>query len=267
MNIYESTSYKAFLRALIRQFPKNGRGLLTRLAEHLSLQPTVVSQILGRDRHLTPEQALEVASFFGLDERATDYFVILVQYARAESKKLKIHYEQKLEKLRLEAQNLRNLVKGREELTEADKARFYSNWYYSGVFNLSAIEGFQTVEAIADYFELSRAKVGEIVSFLLQSGLLVEKNGELSPELKSTHVSNTSEFVNNHRRNWRDKAREKFSKPGENDIFMSAPVSMGKRDAELFRSELLKLIKSFSKLVEPSPSEKLQCLNIDWFEF
>lgn len=172
-----------------------------------------------------------------------------------------------MERLRLEAQNLRNLVKGREELTDADKARFYSNWYYSGVFNLSAIKGFQSVEAIADYYGLSRAKIGEVVSFLLESGLLIENDGELSPGLKSTHVSDKSEFVNNHRRNWRDKAREKFTKSGENDIFVSAPVSMGKKDAELFRAELLKLIKAFSKLVEPSPSETLRCLNIDWFEF
>lgn len=267
MNVYEYTSYKGFLRALIKQFPKNGRGLSARLAEHLNLPATVVSQILGRDRHFTPDQAVEVAAFFGLDERSTDYFIMLVHLARAESKKLKTHYEQKLERLRLEAQNLRNLVKGREELTEADKARFYSNWYYAGVFHLSAIRGFQTVEAIADYYGLSRAKIGEVVSFLLESGLLVETDGELSPGIKSTHVSDKSEFVNNHRRNWRDKAREKFTKPGEKDIFMCAPVSMGKEDAERFRGELLKLIRSFSKLVEPSPSEKLQCLNIDWFEF
>ena len=267
MNIYETTSYKGFLRVLIKQFPKNGRGLSTRLAEHLNLPPTVVSQILGRDRHFTPDQAVEVAAFFGLDERSTDYFIMLVHLARSESKKLKAHYEQKLAKLRLEAENLRNLVKGKDELTDAEKAQFYSNWYYSAIFHLSAINGYQSVEAIADYFGLSRAKIGEVVSFLLESGLLVEKDGELSPGLKSMHVSDKSEFVNNHRRNWRDKAREKFTKPGETDIFMSIPVSMGKRDSELFRAELLKLIKSFSKLVEPSPSEKLQCLNIDWFEF
>ena len=226
-----------------------------------------MSQILGRDRHFTPDQAVAVAEFFGLDERATDYFVMLIHFARAETKKLKDHYEHKLEKVRAEAENLKNIVKGRDELSDAEKARFYSNWYYSGVFNLSAIKGFQTVEAIADYYGLPRAKIGEVVSFLLESGLLVETENGFAPGLKSTHVNDKSEFVNNHRRNWRDKAREKFSKSGENDIFFSGPVSMGERDAEQFRNELLKLIKSFSKLVEPSPSEKLLCLNIDWFEF
>lgn len=267
MGIYEYTGYKAFLRVLIKQFPKSGRGVSARLAEHLKLPATVVSQILSRDRHFTPDQAVEVAAFFGLDERATDYFIMLVHLARAESKKLKSYYEQKLEKLRLEAQNLRNIVKGRDELSDADKARFYSNWYYAAVFHLSAIKGYQTVEAIAEYYGLSRAKIGEVVSYLLECGMLVENDGELGPGLKSTHVSDKSEFLNNHRRNWRDKAREKFTNPGENDIFMSGPVSMGKKDAEIFRAELLELIKRFSKMVEPSPSEKLQCLNIDWFEF
>ncbi len=267
MQIYDFDDYKEFLTALIRTFPKSGRGQSRRLAEHLNLPPTVVSQILVRDRHFTPDQAVEAATFFGLDEKSTDYFLQLVNLARADSKKLKDLYEQKIEKLRAEAQNLKNLVRGRKELSDADMGRFYSNWYYSGIRNLSAIEGYQSVEAIANYFGMSRAKVGEVVAFLLETGLCVEKDGEIRPGPKSTHVSDKSEFVNNHRRNWRDKARERFSNSGEKDIFMSGPVSMSEADAEKFRSELLKLIKAFSKLVEPSPEEKLMCLNIDWFEF
>lgn len=267
MLITEFSNYKAYLKALIKSYPKNGRGQSRRLAEHLNLPPTVVSQILARDRHFTPDQAAEVATFFGLDERSAEFFLYLVNYARADSKKLKGFYEQKLDKLRAEAQNLKNLVRGREELTDADKGRFYSNWYYSGIRNLTAIKGYQSVEAIADYFGLSRAKVGEVVSFLLATGLCVEKNGEIRPGPKSTHVSDKSEFVNSHRRNWRDKAREKFTDPGEKDLFVSIPVSMSDDDAEKFRAELLKVIKAFSKLVEPSPEEKLMCLNIDWFAF
>lgn len=267
MWIAEFKDYKAFLNALIKTFPKNGRGQSRRLAERLDLAPTVVSQILGRDRHFTPDQAVIVANFFGLDERSTEFFIYLVNLARADSKELKAFYQQKLSKLRSDSQNLKNLVRGREELSDLDKGRFYSNWYYSGVRNLSAIDGHQSVEAIAKYFGMSRAKVGEVVSFLLETGLCVEKNGQIRPGPKSTHVSDKSEFVNNHRRNWRDKARERFTNPGDKDIFMSIPVSMSEADAEKFRSELLKLIKAFSKLVEPSPEEKLMCLNIDWFAF
>jgi uncharacterized protein (TIGR02147 family) len=267
MTIVEFTDYKAFVRALIKTYPKLGRGQARRLAEHLNLPPTVVSQILVNDRHFTPDQAVEVGTFFGLDEKSTEYFIYLVNLARADTKKLQGFYEMKLNKIRSEVQNVKNLVRGRDELSEENTGRYYSNWYYSGIWNLSAIPGFQTVESIANYFGLSRSKVGEVVSFLVESGLSVEEAGKIRPGLKSTHLSDKSAYVNNHRRNWREKAKEKFTDPGERDLFVSIPVSMSESDAEKFRLELLKIIKAFSKLVEPSPEEQLMCLNIDWFAF
>ncbi len=42
-----------------------------------------------------------------------------------------------------------------------------------------------------------------------------------------------SPFVNSHRRNWREKAKEKFSEPGSLDIFYSSPVAISKKDSEL----------------------------------
>lgn len=74
-------------------------------------------------------------------------------------------------------------------------------------------------------------------------------------------------FVNNHRRNWREKAREKFAAPEETDFFYSSPVALSEKDAEQFRKQLLEMIKEFSKRVAASPEETTMCLNIDWFKF
>lgn len=267
MTIYDFKDYKTFLRKLIAEFPKKGRGQSRRLAEHIGVAPIVVSQILARDRQFTADQAVLVAEFFGLDERATEYFVLLVSQGRADTKKLREFYQRKLDRVRSEAQNIKNLVQGREELSDADKGRFYSNWYYCGVWLLTSVPGFQSVEAIADRLGLKRAKVGEIVSFLLETGLCTEKSGKIWMDTKSTHVDDKSEFVNNHRRNWREKAREKFTQPAEGDFFYSSPVSLSEKDAEKFRAELLRIIKDFSKQVADSPAEKLMCFNIDWFEY
>lgn len=267
MWIAEFKNYKAFLNAVIKNFPKKGRGQARKLAEHLNVAPMVVSHVLSRDRDFTPDQAVKVADFFGLDARSTEYFLYLVSLARAETKDLKKFYEARLLQLREESQNIKNLVKGRDALSEADKGTYYSNWYYSGIMLLSSIKKYQTVEAMAEYFELSRSKVGEIVSFLVDTGLCAQDGNRISMRIKSTHLHRESPFINNHRRNWRAKAREKFSEPDEHDLFYSSPVSLSEKDAEDFRKELLDLIKRFSKQVEASPEEKLMCLNIDWFEF
>lgn len=268
MWITEFSDYKSFIKALLKTYPKSGRGQSRRLAEHLNVVPIVVSQVLARDRHFTPEQALKVAEFFGMDTKTSEYFVFLVSLARAETKDLKAFYKEKLAKIRAESENIKNLVHGREVLSDEDKGIFYSNWYYSGIRILSSMERYQTVEALADCTGLSRAKVGQVVSFLIKTGLCVQgKNGRILRGPQSTHVDNESPFVNNHRRNWREKAREKFASPEDTDFFYSSPVALSEKDAEQFRKQLLEMIKEFSKRVAASPEETTMCLNIDWFKF
>jgi len=267
MWIYEFKDYKAFLKRLIKTFPKNGRGQAQRLSEYLGTTSMVISHILTRDRHFSLEQAIKVSEFFGLDEESKNYFLLLVQFERAGTKDLKNFFEEKINNKRTEAQKIKNMVRGEEKLSPEDMGVFYSNWYFSGVRLLASIEGYQTIESIADYFGLSRTKTGEIVSFLVKKGLCIQEDGKVRMGPKSTHVSDKSEFVNNHRRNWREKAREKFNEVGPHDFFYSSPVSISKKDSLEFRKKLLDLIKSFSKQVEDSPEEILVCLNIDWFEF
>ncbi len=269
MWITEFKDYKTYLKALLKTYPKHGRGQSRRLADHLNVAAIVVSQVLARDRHFTPEQAIKVAEFFGMDARTSEYFIFLVNYARADSKELKAFYQNKLAALRTEAENIRNLVQGKTGLlSKEDQGVYYSNWYYVAVRALSALPQTQTVEALASYLGMSRADIGEIVSFLVEAGLCVQdERGKIRPGPKQIHIENKSPFVNNHRRNWRDKAKEKLSGPGNDDFFYSSVVTLSEKDAELFRKKLLQFIQDFSKQVRASPEETNRCLNIDWFKF
>lgn len=267
MSIYKYKNYKQFLRDHIKAFPNRGRGQARRLALHLEITPVVVTQVLRGKRDFTADQAYRIAVHFGFDEREAEYFSLMVNHARADSAEFRRHCEKKMESLRKEVQDIKNLVEGKSELDEKNKAIFYSNWYFVAASLLTSIKGYNSVESIADYFGLSRKKTGEIVRFLLDTGLCVEVDGKIWMGTTSTHVDKTSEFVNSHRRNWRQKAIEKFTAPDEEDYFFSGPVSISKRDAEKFLEEILALISRYSKQVADSPAEELFCLNIDWFKF
>lgn len=267
MWIVEFTDYKNFLKTLIRTFPNSGRGQHLKLAKRLKISAMTLSHIMTRERNFTLEQAYVVAEHFGLDKMAREYFIYLVSYARSDSKEMNAFFEEKLQGIRDEVQNIKNLVASQGELSDNNKGIFYSNWYYCGIWLLISIEGYQTVDSISEYFGLSRSRVGEIIAFLMSTGLCVQSDGLIVPGKTAIHVNKKSEFVNNHRRNWREKARERFTEPDETDIFYSSPVSISNKDAEQFHKELLKLIESFSKRVEASPEQKLMCLNVDWFKF
>jgi len=52
-----------------------------------------------------------------------------------------------------------------------------------------------------------------------------------------------------------------------NSLFYTHPMTVSEKDGKLIREILIKAITAIEPLVEPSPSEKTFCLNIDWFEF
>lgn len=265
--IYEFRNYRHFLRIEFARLPKKGRGQARKLAEALKVHPVVVSQVLAGTRDLSHEQALDTAAHLGLDERSTEYFSLLVLQARAGTKRLKDHLEKKLDLLRGEAHALKNRIQKHRNLSDEQMGVFYSNWYYSGVRLLTSVPGFDHADAIAAKLGLSRAQVNEILAYLLETGLVQkDEKGRLSMGVTSTFINGKSPYINGHHRNWRMKAIKALEEPKESDLFFTSPCTLSAADKEKFREELKKLLASFSKRVQDSPSEQLSCLNVDWFD-
>lgn len=267
MNIFEYSDYKLFVRERVQAMPGRGRGQFRQMALKLGVNSTVVSQVFKGARDLSPEQALKLAGFLGLGPLETKYFVNLILIARAGSKDLQDYFRSDLKKLKAESANIKTRVVEHQEVSDEAKALFYSNWYYSGIRNLSAIPGYDHIDPISEYFGLSRALVKQVVDFLLQAGLITEVNGKLKPGTLSTHLDAKSPLINGHRRNWRMKALEKLDEVQEPHLFYSSPMSLSKEDKFKIREELVATISKISKRVEKSPEEELACLNIDWFGF
>jgi len=122
-----------------------------------------------------------------------------------------------------------------------------------------------SVDSLAIQFGISKKATREIVDFLLQHGLCINKDGKLTMGVQSTHLTPESPFLLSHHRNWRIKALEKMSKNFSDDLFYSGPMSLSKDLASDIRKNILALVESTVKKVIPSPSEELMCLNVDWF--
>ncbi len=264
--IYDSTDYKDFVQNWIKSKDKNGHGQLSRIAKHLNISSVSVSYIFNGERNLSEEQAIELAEFLGLTEIESDYFLILVQYARAGSKKLEAKYSQQIKKFQNQALKLKNRVPDHQEMDESAKAIFYSNWYFSSIRLITSIEGLQNIDAISDYLQISRVRVHEVMEFLLKYGLCVEKNGKLIMGPKRTHIESKSVLAATHHRNWRLKALDGMKNPNEEDLFFTGPMTLSVETLSKIRKELVDLISSITKSVEPSPSEVLACVNLDLFQ-
>ena len=226
-----------------------------------------MSQIFKGDRELNSEQALIVASFLGLSLREKDYFLLLVQRARAGTAELKQYYDSKLLDLREKNQQLSNVVVRSAVLSEEAQAIYYSNWYFSGLRLLALLDRYHSIPEIAERLSLSTDKVRYIIEFLKNHGLCEEKNGRIKASTTQTHLASTSPHVSRHHTNWRFKAIERLERASQDELFYTGPMTISMEDLPKLRQEIVEFVSSFSKMVAESPSEQTACLNIDLFKF
>jgi uncharacterized protein (TIGR02147 family) len=263
-SIYRFSNYKRYLEAHFKSRPKAGRGLLKKLGESLSMTSAQVSHVMRGDRELTPEQALGAAKFLGHNEVETQYFVELVSLARTQSHDLKEFIIKRLELLKAEGLEIKNQVPDHRELSDSEKAQFYSSWVYSATRLLSSLRPLQ-IEDLVQEFNISRDRAAKISNFLVATDLCVKSSDGIRMGSRSTFVPRSSPFISKHHTNWRTKALEKAEQDLETDLFFTSPVSMSEADFQKFKVKLTELIKDFSSTVKDSPAEAVACLNFDYF--
>lgn len=264
MNIFEFDNYKNCINKWISLQQSQGHGQLRRMALHLKVNSVVMSQIFRGQRDLTLEQALDLCYYIGFTEIERDYFLLLVQKARAGTEKLKKVLDQQINQLAKSAQVLKNRIQ-HQKLSDENKAVFYSHWYYSAIRLGVSIPSLKTNSLIADYLKLDRLLVSKVLDFLIENELIInQKNGfAMGPQI--THVGNDSPFVNRHHNNWRIQGLKAMDHHKEDDFFYSGPMVLSNSLAKEIRKSLIDIVEKTTKKVGPSNSETLKCLNIDWF--
>lgn len=265
-SLYNQTDYKKFINDWIESLPKQGFGEFRRMANSLGVSTTMVSQVFRGDKHLSLELACELCDYLGLDEDDTEYFLLLVDYARAGSHKLQKRLERQIRNRQEKAKKLENRVKNITELSSEAKAVFYSSWIYSGVRILTDLSDYNDAGAIAERLQIPRSQVQKVLEFLIQNGLVVSEKGSLRPGATRTHVGSSNHLVAKHHQNWRLLAMNKMIHSDEDAFHYTGPMTLSHEVALRVRTQLPEIVEGIVKQVIPSPGETVRCLTIDWFE-
>lgn len=266
-SIFDYQDYRKFLRSWVLARPKQGRGEWSRIAKHLGVSSTMISQVMNGERHFSQELASELGDFLGLTEEETSYLFLLIDYQRAGTHQLRAKLKKRVEGEQKRAAQLARRLKKDTEISESTKAVFYSDWVYSGVRNLSSIDAFGDADSIAARLGLSRSQVQKVLEFLLQEGLCKVEDGKIVVGPQRTHIGSDSPWVAQHHRNWRLKGFDSMGEEREKNLFYTGPMSMSEETAAQIRQEIPSFLERIYKLIHPSPSEVVRCLNIDWFEY
>lgn len=237
------------------------------MAESLRVSTTLVSQVVNGDKHFSMELASDLCDYMGLGEKEADHFLLLLEYARAGSHGYQKRLKRRVDLARAAALKLSERVEQDRKLTDTESAIFFSSWAYAGIFHLVATNPKLTIDQLAERLKMPRHSVAKCMDFLIESGILVSKGGSLEVGMKSAHIGADSPFVVQHHQNWRVQAFNKMTFAGSEELFYTAPMSLSHETAAVIRSELISQIDRIVKLVGPSPSETVRCLNIDWFGY
>lgn len=255
------------MRDWIESLGSRSYGTKGKIAEFLGVSSSLVSQILKGEKTLTPDQTSDLSDFLGLNEIESDYLHLLVEMDRAGSHRYREKIQRKITHLKEQSRRVGKRVPRNKELSDEQRAIYYSSWIYTGIRNLTAIPNLDNINAISEYLHIEPGVVNRVIRFLVENGLCREEKGKISHGPASTHVDRDSPFVNKHHQNWRLRAIQHMERGRKEDIFFTSPMSLSREASEEIRRQIPNFIQSIMKISAPSPSEVAACLNMDWFEY
>jgi uncharacterized protein (TIGR02147 family) len=265
-SIFAYEDYKTFLLDRIDSWPGGGRGVRRLMAEAMGCQVAYVSHILVNDRHLSIEQAEALTRFLALRMDEAEYFVLLVEYNRAGTHELRQFFRRQLKQRREQNQKLKNRVVTKGEVSPVDQAQYYSSWHYQAVRMLLSIPGYRSPAAIAGKLQIDVERVNEILSFLLDRGLIAESAGQYRITSKTLHLGDDSPLISKLHANWRIKTLQKLDRRNAEDLHYSSVVSLSHSDFAKVREILVKAMLSSHKVIGPSAEERLCVFALDFYE-
>ncbi len=267
ISLYQFNNYKKYFTTWIESQPKKGHGEYRRLALHLNVSTTLISQIFNADKDMSLEMAAEICDYLHLTDDESDYFILLVEHAKAGSHKLKLRLSKQISERQDKAKKLESRMKKETELDESTKTIYYSNWVYTAVRVLSDIPEINTIEQISQRLMIPKNQLLKFIDFLTKHKLVLNKGGSLAMGTSHIYLPPTDPLALLHHQNWRTLGFQKMQIRNEENFFSSGQYSLSKELAFQIRKELPDMIESVIKRVKPSASETTRCLNIDFYEF
>ncbi|WP_408098897.1 TIGR02147 family protein [Peredibacter sp. HCB2-198] len=262
MEIFSFDDYKDYIKSVLAS---KGHGSRLLFAEALNCQSAYITRVLNHDAHLSLEQAVDASAFFELTQDEEDFFLLLVQFAKAGTKRLKDMSRKKIKEIREKRALLSNRINIKDELDEVMQAKYYSKWYYAAIHILITIPEYRDKKSISSYLGLPMSVVNEATDFLIETGLIAASKEGFNSGKGRIFLKGDSPFITQHHENWRMRAIENINLSGKNNIHFSSVYSLSKKDFEQIKEKLLTHLQEVREIVRPSKEEELCVLTLDFF--
>jgi uncharacterized protein (TIGR02147 family) len=261
METNELREHKSYLGVLKSRLDAEGSrpGYKTALSAAAGFSPSFLSHVVKGKGHLAPEHAVGIAQFWNLGMDDTEYFVELVNLARATEPKMRAYVELRLEQIRKRGE--RKLLKGAARPLASDwsKSVYYSSWHYSAIHIATTIPAFQTSTAIAKRLEVPVDLV-ERTLVELQSMNLVAHKGARWEATEANLGAIGDHNARSYGVHWGVRSLQDIQvRRDPRSLFRSSVYGVSRSVFKEMRQEMVQFIRKFDDLAIPSPGEELVC--------
>ncbi len=264
-SLFDFTDYQAYLKEALPTHGKD-RGARVRLADSLGIQKGFISSVLYGNADFSLEQSYRVSQFLGHTQDEREFFLLLVQMARAGSKDLREHFKTKIDEILTRRREIRERIAIQAKLSEMDQLLYYSSWHYTAVHMCLRVPALQTASAMAQYLGLPVEQISRVLEFFIKTGLAEQQGNHFIAGPTRIHIGSDSPFVSKHHTNWRMQAIAALDRVGGGDLHYSLVMSISKDAAEKIREILLSAVQAAEPVIRDAKDEGVFTLAMDLFE-
>ncbi|RYZ47376.1 MAG: DUF4423 domain-containing protein [Proteobacteria bacterium] len=244
---------------------KNVKGYRAALAKAASCTTSFISQVLNNEADLTPDHASALADFWNLDPLASDYFLTLVMFQRANSTGLKDKLRQKLYDMGSLTPSLTMLKSEELQIDGRLVDKYASRWYFCAIHLSLSLLNCDNPKAIAERLTLPLPVVEDGLDLLKKMKLVeeIDKKWRILEHSFALHNDGPAEVFTS---SLRLKSFEALHIRDRDELRFGAICALPRSDFIELRKSIVAFIKEKSNMTMHSQVEELFGISLDIFK-
>lgn len=264
-DLFSCRDYKVYLKARIET--SEGSSIRTKLCKVMGTPNSFLSQVLHDSTHLSQDHGIKLANHWRLNADEKQYFLTLINLARAGSMELRAYLEKELEDLRLRQIQITQRLQAPVLSKESARWEYYSAWYHAVIHLMTAIPEFQNVQGLARVLRLPTETIQNSLYLLDSLGLVNKSGSRWFITQNALHLEKGSSISNLNHSLWRQKIAEKImTRPNPQDLHYTGVHVLSTALMEQIGRELVDSIQKIHTDIRQSKDETAAILSIDWIQ-
>lgn len=263
--IYSFLKYKDYIRKQL-SLNEHIKGYQSLLAKAAGCQRPYISQVMNGGADISLDHAAGLCSFWDLNENETEYFICLVEYARAGTPVLKKILKNKIKKYRIANENLTKRFNKPGVNSIDAQAAYYSSWTWAAIHILITIPSYNSLEKICQRLSLSKEEAMNVLTGLASMGLIFQRGQKWFITEKHIHLPKESPFNSINHMNWRQKSIQNSMFRSDDSLHYTGIHSLSLKDYDSIKAIFYNSIDLSHDIIKPSKEEELIYIGIDLFK-